>query len=438
MTRGPAVLLIGCAIGVLACGARTHDPTSPGAPGGRPEWVPAYSAEQEALLVPGADPVRLRAERVLPNLDTFVYSDDLVLGDPREAVRVTQLVAEAFQHTQRSYDLAEAGAELANAVVQYGPRGDLEPNPYKVAFVDPRGRAHMVLEDLSSDAKDAMSDGQRAEKAGHFGDAEAAFAKAVAVAPDVPAVHLALASVLVRRSPALAEAELRKTAHLDPTLAVTHSELAKLLLGRGDVSGARIEIAHALAYWPTSEVTMAIARELPRATTPPAPGRTRVAPYRIFLDVDAAGAVRVAAPASPGPRMYGGCRALLRYEPDMRAELFGVPRDEPYFLSAEEEMICVEAGIGAMIVDRDTPAVAGDHAVPFAAPTTLDPSDALLRMAHTEGLLGYVMFEIIGQARPDIARMAPASTHRAMVTYIEHHVLAFDELATTNDDVASR
>ena len=130
--------------------------------------------------------------------------------------------------------------------------------------------------------------------------------------------------------------------------------------------------------------------------------------------------------------MYGGCRALLRYEPDMRAELFGVPHDEPYFLSAEEEMICVEAGIGAAIVERDTAPQEG------RAPVLDADSEALLRMAHTEGLLGYVMFEIIGQARPDIARMAPASAHRAMVTYVEHHVLGFDEVTTANDDVAQR
>ncbi len=430
MTRAGATLLFGLATVFVGCSTRAKD--APVARGGTPGWVPPYNAAQVALLEPGNEPVRTRAERVFPDLDTFVYSDDLELGDPHEAVRVTQLVAEAFQHTPRSYELADAGPDLANAVVQYGPRGDIEPDTYKIAYIDAGGaRAHLVQAVLSSDAMSAMDDGEHSLSAKRFGEAEARFTKAVSLAPALPATHLALAEALAARSPDAAEAELRSTIRLEPTLAVTHRALAKLLLARGDISGARIETAHALAYWPTSERTMEVARALPREGKEGDAMHLRIAPYPIFLDVDAAGAIHVASSTSPGARMYGGCRALLRYEPEMRAELFGTPRDAPYFLSAEEEMICTEAGIGALIVDRETASTEGH------APAMDAQGEALLRMAHTEGLLGFVMFEIIGQARPDIARMAPAHVHRAMVTYIERHVLGIDDPSHASDDVAS-
>jgi len=362
----------------------------------------------------------MRAERVFPDLDTFAYSDDLVLGDPREAVRVTQLVAEAFQHTPRTYNLEEAGPELANAVVQYGPRREAEPDPFKIAFVDNTSHSHIVTQDLPSAAREALEAGRAAAKAGDFTKAEAQFGKAIAARSDVPGIHLELAAALARRSPELAETELRKTVHLDPTLSTTHRDLAKLLLDRGDVTGARLEIAQALAYWPTSASAFALAQLIPRPSGDDQAHKKRIPAFPIFLDVDKAGAIRVAAAPSAAARMYGGCRALLRFEPEMRAELFSTPRDMPYFLSAEEEMICVEAGIGATLVDRE-------RAIDAGGKGTLDEqSEQLLRMAHTEGLLGYVMFEIIGQARPDLARMAPAAVHRAIDQYVQRYVLDWD------------
>jgi tetratricopeptide (TPR) repeat protein len=363
-------------------------------------------------------------------LDTFAYSDDLVLADPREAVRVTQLVAEAFQHTPRTYSLAEAGPELSNDVVQYGPKREAEPDPFKIAFVDNTSHSHIITDPLPAKAQNALDRGRAAAKNGDLASAEAELGKAISLRPDVPGLHLELASVLARRAPELAETELRKTIHLDPTLSTTHRDLAKLLLDRGDVSGARIEVAHALAYWPTSASAFALARQIPKPTIEQESHKKRVRAFSIFLDVDKAGAIRVGAPPSAAARMYGGCRALLRFEPEMRAELFSMPRDMPYFLSAEEEMICVEAGIGATLVDRERAIDGGENG-------KLDEqSEELLRMAHTEGLLGYVMFEIIGQARPDLARMAPASVHRAIDQYVQRYVLDWDAGAEPNGSVA--
>jgi hypothetical protein len=41
--------------------------------------------------------------------------------------------------------------------------------------------------------------------------------------------------------------------------------------------------------------------------------------------------------------------------------------------------------------------------------------------------MGYAMFEILGQHRPERARTAPADVHRAVVSYVEKHVLGEGE-----------
>ena len=87
-------------LGFLATGCAGHALTaaSPNVPGATPAWVTPYTPEQEALLAPSNAHINVPARRVFPNLEKFAYSDDVILGDPREAVRVTQLVAEAVEH----------------------------------------------------------------------------------------------------------------------------------------------------------------------------------------------------------------------------------------------------------------------------------------------------------------------------------------------------
>jgi hypothetical protein len=64
--------------------------------------------------------------------------------------------------------------------------------------------------------------------------------------------------------------------------------------------------------------------------------------------------------------------------------------------------------------------------------------ETLGALAQEEGLVGYAMFEILGRHRPERARTAPPEIHRAMVSYIERHVLAADGGPPEGTFVASR
>lgn len=407
-------------LGALAgCRPSPVGPMSPvahGKSGALPDWLPPYSAEQEKLLAPGRAPVEVPAPRTFPNLERFGYASDRVLVDPREAVRVTQMVAEVVEKSPRQYALQEARPELANWIAQYGPPGDEEPDPWKIAAIDSEGEARLVPASVADEAREAYDEGRSKEKAGDVAAAIPLFETAVAKSPDVPALRLALAHALEARSPEKAEASYRRAIEIDPTLSTGHAALSSLLSKRGDATGARRELAHALAYDPKSSIGMALAAAL-RGGPPKHP---RVEPFAVFIDVDALGVIHVAAPPTPGARMYAGCRAVFRYEPELRASLFEMPADEPYFLTAVEEVLCIESAIGALLIERGNASEEGRR--PVADPQ----AEALLRLAHTDGLLGYVMFEVLGKRRPERARTAPGAVHQAMVGYVEKYVLDYD------------
>lgn len=396
-----------------------------------PAWLPPYSSAQKALLAPSDMRVTLPAVRTFPDLEHFAYSEDLVLEDPMDAVRVSQLIARTVERSPRTYGIVNAGPEVANLVAQYGPLGNDEPDPWQIPKTDTSGHTAMEVQPYADSSKEAFEAGLAEERAGAFAAAEPHYLAAIADSPTVPALHLALARVVEKRSSHEAEAILRRTLRLDPTLAIAHRELGRILLDRGDLPGARNEIAHALAYDPPSKASMDLAQRLKPGDADQNPKWwVRVQPYSIFVDVDPVGMIRIAAPNLPSARMYAGCKAVMRYELELRAHLFELPPDEPYFLSATEEMLCVESAIGAMLVDRKTATDQG-----AAAPS--DPqAESLLMIAHMDGLLGYVMFEILGQWRPERARMAPASVHHATYLYVARHVLGWDPERAQREAIA--
>ncbi|MBL8739629.1 MAG: hypothetical protein JNK04_01005, partial [Myxococcales bacterium] len=285
------------------------------------------------------------------------------------------------------------------------------------------GRKHLVPASLSDAAKRAYDEGQSAK------DGAVAIAKlreATQASPEVPALHLALGDALQASGDKdKAEAEYREAIRVDTTLATGHAALAGLLYEKGDVPSARVSLAHALAYHPSQPQALALARKIA--------GRgQRIDAFSIFLEVDGLGVVRVAAAPTPGARMYAGCRAVMRYEPELRSALFAEPASEPYFLSVAEEMFCVESAIGAYLAER---AIAREEG-------RSEPEDphtaALMNLAQTEGLLGFVMFEVLGRHRPEHARRAPAFVHRATMGYVQRHVLGYDPGPDPSLNVASR
>jgi hypothetical protein len=105
--------------------------------------------------------------------------------------------------------------------------------------------------------------------------------------------------------------------------------------------------------------------------------------------------------------------------------LFRQPVGTPYYLSVVEEVMCLEAAVGAYIVEQADAAGLTDPTTPReprAVPA--DPRlEVLARMAREDGLSGYAMFEILGMHRPERARGAPPVLHRAVVRYVERYVL---------------
>lgn len=416
--RARALILAALALFGLGCGAAAPPPATPaprdGLPGVKPAWLPGYSPAQLAILAPSRDPMQDRARPVYPSLERFAYADNRILGDPREAVRVTQLVAEAVERSAHTYALEDVAPALANTAAQYGPPGAPEPDNYSVAAVLPGGEPTLVAEPAATEARAFLHAAADEEKAGQAAEAEKHLRESVTRYPNLPAAHLALAEFLARRNARDTEAAYRAALRVDPTLSAAHLGIARVLEARRDLTGARLSLAHALAYHPKSATANAMIAKLTLGEP------SRPAPYAVFYEVDPRGVIHVGSAPTDGARMYAGCRAVVRYEPELREVLFNVPRTAPYFLSALEEMLCIESAIGAYLVARMSAREGG-------GPTPEDPqAQGMMRIAHQTGLLGFVMFEIIGQHRPERARLAPPEVHRAMVDYVLQFVLGFD------------
>ncbi len=414
----PAASGIGCGGGAPAL---TPVARSPGR-GALPPWLPPYTAAQLALLEPADGPISLPAARVFPDLERFGYASDHRMEEPEEGLRFTRMVVSILTDSPRSYVMAEVRPELANTVAQYGPAGPAEPDPWETVRRDEGGIGRLVRAPIDVFARGACAQGEARLSANDAAGARAAFEAAAAASPRHPAVQLGLARALWQGGdvPA-ARAAFERALALDPTLASAHTGLAEVLVAGGDLPGARRHVAEALAYHPSSKGAWAVANRI----TPGGAGQRRIEPYAIFLDVDSVGAVRVGSPPSGPAQVYAGCRAILRYEPEVRAAIFSQPVGTPYFLSVLEEMVCLEASIGAYLVERADAEGLLDPTRPREdPPPEADPRlEALGRLASEEGLAGYVMFEILGMHRPERARGAPPALHRAVVRYVERHVL---------------
>jgi tetratricopeptide (TPR) repeat protein len=406
---GLVLLALPCAVG---CSAHVSLSVPPAAPVAAPKlpadpasWLPAYSPQQLALLAPTDHPIQAPAQRVLPDLGRFWYANNRKMEQPEEAFRFTKMVATILNDSPRFYALDAAPPELANPIVQYGPPPE-EPDGFSIAKRGDDGVGELQPAPGAGEARVDFDKGAAAQKSGDPTAELAALRAAIAKGPKVPAVRAALGEALAAAGKAAeAEAAFNEAIAVDPTYAPPYFGLSDLLEKRGDAAGARKALVEGLAYQPNASRGAALVRRL-------GGGGRRVMPFAIFLDVDAAGAIHVATQEKNPAQMYGGCRAVMRYEPDVRAQIFEQPPETPYYLSVVEEVICLEAALGAYMVERKEDAD--------------EPPDgdleALLDLAREEGLSGYVMFEILGQHRPERARVAPPEVHRAVARYVERNV----------------
>lgn len=422
--------LVALGIGGAGCsgGVAARPGAVAGSPGrsSPPSWVPAYSPEQLALLEPPDVPIQLPARRVYPDLARFGYANDHRMEEPEESLRFTKMVVTVLTDSPRFYVLKEVRPELANTVVQYGPAGPVEPDEWHTLRRDRDGIGTLVKAPLAAEGREAQTRGEALLGSGDTAGARAAFEKVIAQSPRHPAALVGLGRALAAGGDlAAAEKTFQRALAVDTTLGSAHLGLAEIQERRGDVAGARRHLAEALAYHPSSRRAWALANRI----TPGGAGQGRIEPFAIFIDVDSVGAVHVGATPSGAAQIYAGCRAVLRYEPEVRAAIFRQPVSTPYYLSVVEEVVCLEAAIGAYLVEQAEAAGEADPTTPRERaepeqPAPRDPRvESLARIAHHEGLSGYAMFEILGMHRPERARGAPPVLHKAVVQYVEHHIL---------------
>jgi tetratricopeptide (TPR) repeat protein len=441
--------------GVLACGgARGRGASGPAADGdvpGRalPSWLPPYTAAQQALLAPVKEPIQVPARRVFPDLERFGYANNRRVSDPMETVKFTKMVATVLQDSPRFYFLDKTGSENANLVAQYGPAGATEPDGWHVVVRDESGIGRMVRAPLAPESQRAFEKGVAAQTANDYGGAAGQFTAAIEKSPQVPALHVALGDVLaVQGDTARARAAYQAAIRIDPTYSAAHRGLAEAFLKGGDVAGAKREAALALAWHPPSKRALAVADAVSFGAA--TAGNGRVQPMKIFIDVDAVGAIHVLSDGTNPGQMYASCRAVMRWEPEVRSAIFEQPPETPYYLSVIEEVVCLESAIGAYLFDQAEQR--GTNEMHGALPLSPRPGrgssaeapalpegwwsraqgrdaandaamEALFRMAQKDGLSGYALFEILGQHRPERVRMAPEEVHRAVLDYVEQYVI---------------
>ncbi len=415
MRDGAAAALVTFALGTVGCAGAAPMTPPPEvvaadrlAPGTAPAWLPAYSAAQLDLLAPVDTPISVRAARVFPDLHRFQYAGPARLDDLRRTVRFSSLIVEVLEKSPRLYAIDGADPKLANLVAQYGPAPTAEPDPWKKAEPAEKGRAFALVEvKLSEDATDALTEARSKRDANDPKAAAELFRKALGHTR-AAGIAVELGDVLVQQGDrAAARVAYEDAVAIDPTLATAYLKLAELAEQRNDRDEARRMAAESIAYWPASRRAIELADRLSNGLA--SSRNTRLPVFRAFLDVDRAGAIRVGYSGGDPGRIYAGCRAVIRYEPELRARLLEQEDDIPYHLTMIEELICLESAIGAYVAVRVTD-----------KETEPDPSmDALLAIAHEEGLGGYVMTEILGRYRPERARGAPREVHRAMVRYVE-------------------
>lgn len=441
----------------LAAGCSTQRaaerPTTP-APGrsinSLPAWLPEYSAEQQQLLAtPAPAPVTTPAPHVYPLLDHFTFADHPGFKSERAAAarqRVDQVIS-ASRLLYVTGGLPNPAA--ANWVAQYGPLAPGEPDPWVRAVSNPGGKLSLIWATPSASADRQIEAANASLGRRDLANAESQFAQLCATNADVPALWILLGEVQAARGDdAAALQSAQRALSIDPRSPDGHRLMAVILAAKGNLPHAKRELALALAAYPASARSWAVAKRYFNV-------RERPAVPPSFLEVGLDGSVRVSVGGGPGPQAYLRCRAAVRYEPDFRKTMLGL--DPPYRLSMGEELMCHEvwlaaeaATTGAPRLPEQTPAAAGALPVSPATPGTaaapgaaaapsaaaasaaapsaaaapgVDAGSQLRELATHGHLPEYVLFDVIGRFRPEWLRVAPRKYHIALAEYVERYVL---------------
>jgi hypothetical protein len=371
----------------------------------RPAWLAPYNAEQNQLLSLAVEsPVEVVAPRVYPDLARFTFLGEAAV-QPADMSKYSDLVLQVLNQSSYLYVFRSGPPSVANAAALYGPEPEPEPDAWKRAVPGADGEFTLQPAVPGEEAREAL------EKARTLPAAESLepLKKAAASAGACPGAHAMVGdAALVAKNYVAADEAANEALKIDPLFPAAHRILAEVALGRGDREKAKVSVSKALALYPVSKRAWQIAdaivgREILRDVTLPAP----------FIEVGSSGAVIVVTCDRPMCERYAGCKAAFRYEPGLREAVLKEKPGAAYHLSATEEVVCLEAGLGAHLQLRNEP----------GRPPEPDPTaELLIRLAQSRGLTSYAMFEIVGKHRPEWLRTAPQAVHEAIVEYVSTRV----------------
>lgn len=374
-----------------------------------PPWLPPYDADITALLAAGVEaPVQVPAQATYPDLSRFTFTGEAVLNVPDDLINYANLVYRTIEQSPRLYVFRSAPQPPQNTVALYGPAQPDEPDLWTRSVVQPPSDSRLLVPAAPpDDVRSLLTNISSPPPA----EALDTLKRAASLSPQSPGVHTLLAeSALAAGQLDVSEDACKAALQIDPYFPPAHRVLAEIALARKDNAKAKDELSEALALYPTSsrawKVTSAligVGAERYIGVQPP------------FIEVNSSGAITIVSCDSPFCERYAACKAAFRYEPDLRTAILNQGLSIPYHLSATEELVCVEAGLGAYASARQQP---GAKTAMPSDPT----AESLIRLARERGLTSFVLFDIIGTYRPDVLRTAPLPVHEAIVRYVKSKV----------------
>lgn len=380
-----------------------------GPPPAVPTWVGTYDNDQKAVLsLPLETKVERPARPVYPVLSRFTFTGEGPVLVPDDLLAYANLASEALAASPFLYVMRSGPPSLANVRALYGPAPEPNPDPWRRVVVDATQRPSLVASLPSDEVRALLDQASKTSPPENLALLEQAAKKAT----DVPGVQAMLAdAALAAGDLSVADSAARSALAIDPSFPHAFRVLAEVALRNNDKPRAKEAIARALAWYPTYPRAWKVAEAIAGQ-----PLERTVRVDQPFIAVNEAGAVVVVTCDRPFCSGYAACKAAFRYEPVFRASVLQEPDSEPYHLSGTEEVVCLEAGLGAHID-------AHDRATP-EAPAAPDPTaELLIGLAGETGLTGYAMFEVLGQHRPEWLRVAPRPVHDAVLQYIMLRVL---------------
>ena len=369
-----------------------------------PEWLGPYDEAQKTVLAMPLDAtIEQRAHRTYPDLTRFSFAGDSPISVPDDLLMFANHVSEVLAASPLLYVFRTGPASLANIHALFGPKPVDDPDPWQCVAVDAQGSPSLVPSLPTDDVRPLLDQGMKAGPKGLD-----SLKQAAEKSKTVPGVQAMLAdAALAVGDLDTADQAARVALAADPSFPLSFRILAEVRWRHHQQDRAKEAIARALALYPTYPRAWKVAEVIVGH-----PIDRAVVVEQPFIEVNDKGAIVVVSCDRPFCVGYASCKAAFRFEPVFRAAMLQEPESAPYHLSVTEEVVCLQAGLGTHMAEREkNPAISDQTA------------ELLIQLAAEKGLSSFALFEILGFHRPEWLRIAPRPVHEALVHHILVHVL---------------